>query len=219
MHKITQVSIKSTNFARFKNEKMDQKQVSYALGLGIGQNLLGMGAKDIDIEEFAHGVKDILEGKKPEMDHKTAQIIVSQYIDGLDKKMTSARKEVNKQFLDENKKREGVVELPSGLQYYVVNRGNEEGKRAKETDRVQCHYEGRLLDGSVFDSSYQRGEPAVFGVNQVIQGWTEALQLMPEGAKWTLFIPSEMAYGAQGAGQVIPPHSALIFDVELLKIL
>lgn len=198
---------------------MDQKQVSYALGLGIGQNLLGMGAKDIDIEEFAHGVKDILEGKKPEMDHKTAQIIVSQYIDGLDKKMTSARKEANKQFLDENKKREGVVELPSGLQYYVVNRGNEEGKRAKETDRVQCHYEGRLLDGSVFDSSYQRGEPAVFGVNQVIQGWTEALQLMPEGAKWTLFIPSEMAYGAQGAGQVIPPHSALIFDVELLKIL
>ena len=198
---------------------MDQKQVSYALGLGIGQNLLGMGAKDIDIDEFAHGVKDILEGKKPEIDHKTAQIIVSQYIDGLDKKMTIARKEANKQFLDENKKRDGVVELPSGLQYYVVNRGNEEGKRAKETDRVQCHYEGRLLDGSVFDSSYQRGEPAVFGVNQVIQGWTEALQLMPEGAKWTLFIPSEMAYGAQGAGQVIPPHSALIFDVELLKIL
>jgi FKBP-type peptidyl-prolyl cis-trans isomerase FklB len=198
---------------------MDQKQVSYALGLGIGQNLLGMGAKDIDIDEFAHGVKDILEGKKPEMDHKTAQIIVSQYIDDLDKKMTVARKEANKQFLDENRKREGVVELPSGLQYYVINKGNENGKRAKETDRVQCHYEGRLLDGSVFDSSYQRGEPAVFGVNQVIKGWIEALQLMPEGAKWTLFIPSELAYGAQGAGQVIPPHSALIFDIELLKIL
>jgi len=198
---------------------MDQKQVSYALGLGIVQNLLGMGAKDIDIDEFAHGVKDILEGKKPEMDHKTAQIIVSQYIDDLDKKMTVARKEANKQFLDENRKREGVVELPSGLQYYVINKGNENGKRAKETDRVQCHYEGRLLDGSVFDSSYQRGEPAVFGVNQVIKGWIEALQLMPEGAKWTLFIPSELAYGAQGAGQVIPPHSALIFDIELLKIL
>lgn len=198
---------------------MDQKQVSYALGLGIGQNLLGMGAKDINIDEFAHGVKDVLEGKKLEMDHKTAQIIVSQYIDELDKKMTVARQEANKQFLDENRKRQGVVELPSGLQYYVVNKGNEDGKRAKETDRVQCHYEGRLLDGNVFDSSYQRGEPAVFGVNQVIKGWTEALQLMPEGAKWTLFIPSEMAYGAQGAGQVIPPHSALIFDVELLKIL
>ncbi|MBO7418942.1 MAG: FKBP-type peptidyl-prolyl cis-trans isomerase [Bacteroidaceae bacterium] len=198
---------------------MDQKQVSYALGLGIGQNLLGMGAKDIDIDEFAHGVKDVLEDKKPELDHKTAQIIVSQYIDELDKKMTAARQEANKQFLEENKKRQGVVELPSGLQYYVVNQGNVEGKRAKETDRVQCHYEGRLLDGNVFDSSYQRGEPATFGVNQVIQGWTEALQLMPEGAKWTLFIPSEMAYGAQGAGQVIPPHSALIFDVELLKIL
>ena len=203
----------------FRMKNMDQKQVSYALGLGIGQNLLGMGAKDIIIDEFAHGVNDVLEGKKLEIDHKTAQIIVSQYIDELDKKMTVARQEANKQFLDENKKREGVVELPSGLQYYVVNKGNVDGKRAKETDRVQCHYEGRLLDGNVFDSSYQRGEPAVFGVNQVIKGWTEALQLMPEGAKWTLFIPSEMAYGAQGAGQVIPPHSALIFDVELLKIL
>ena len=203
----------------FRMKNMDQKQVSYALGLGLGQNLLGMGAKDIIIDEFAHGVKDVLEGKKLEIDHKTAQIIVSQYIDELDKKMTVARQEANKQFLDENKKREGVVELPSGLQYYVVNKGNVDGKRAKETDRVQCHYEGRLLDGNVFDSSYQRGEPAVFGVNQVIKGWTEALQLMPEGAKWTLFIPSEMAYGAQGAGQVIPPHSALIFDVELLKIL
>ena len=197
---------------------MDQKQVSYALGLGIGQNLLGMGAKDINIDEFAHGVKDVLEGKKLEMDHKTAQIIVSQYIDDLDKKMTAARQAANKQFLDENKQRPDVVTLPSGLQYYIVNKGNEAGKRAKETDRVQCHYEGRLLDGSVFDSSYQRGEPAVFGVNQVIAGWTEALLLMPEGAKWTLFIPSELAYGAQGAGQVIPPHSALIFDVELLKI-
>ena len=116
-----------------------------------------MGAKDIIIDEFAHGVKDVLEGKKLEIDHKTAQIIVSQYIDELDKKMTVARQEANKQFLDENKKREGVVELPSGLQYYVVNKGNVDGKRAKETDRVQCHYEGRLLDGNVFDSSYQRG--------------------------------------------------------------
>ena len=203
----------------FRMKNMDKKQVSYALGLGIGQNLMGMGAKDIDIDEFAHGVKDVLEGNKLEMDHKTAQIIVCQYIDELDKKMTAARQEANKQFLEENRKRPDVVELPSGLQYYVANPGNVDGKRAKETDRVQCHYEGRLLDGSVFDSSYQRGEPATFGVNQVIQGWTEALQLMPEGAKWTLFIPSEMAYGAQGAGQVIPPHSALIFDVELLKIL
>ena len=144
----------------FRMKNMDQKQVSYALGLGIGQNLLGMGAKDIIIDEFAHGVKDVLEGKKLEIDHKTAQIIVSQYIDELDKKMTVARQEANKQFLDENKKREGVVELPSGLQYYVVNKGNVDGKRAKETDRVQCHYEGRLLDGNVFDSSYQRGEPS-----------------------------------------------------------
>ena len=121
----------------FRMKNMDKKQVSYALGLGIGQNLMGMGAKDIDIDEFAHGVKDVLEGNKLEMDHKTAQIIVSQYIDELDKKMTAARQEANKQFLEENRKRPDVVELPSGLQYYVANPGNVDGKRAKETDRVQ----------------------------------------------------------------------------------
>lgn len=194
-------------------------KISYSLGLGIGQNLLGMGAKDINIEDFAKGVQDVLSGSELAIDHKTARLLVSQYIDDLDKKMTEARKEANKTFLEENKKRKDVVTLPSGLQYTILNEGKKDGKKAKATDRVQCHYEGRLLDGRLFDSSIQRGQPAVFGVNQVIKGWVEALQLMPEGAKWRLFIPSELAYGAQGAGEAIPPHSALIFEVELLKIL
>ncbi len=194
-------------------------KISYSLGMGIGQNLLGMGATDVCIEDFAKGVEDILQGKKPAVDHKEAQIVVSQYIDELDKKMTEARKKANKEFLDANKQRKEVVTLPSGLQYEVLNEGKADGKHPKATDKVECHYEGRLLDGTVFDSSIQRGQPAVFGVNQVIQGWVEALQLMPEGAKWRLFIPDNMAYGEHGAGNSIPPYSALIFDVELLHIL
>ena len=109
--------------------------------------------------------------------------------------------------------------LPSGLQYEVLKPGNPEAPRARLTDRVECHYEGMLVDGTLFDSSVRRGQPATFGVNQVIPGWVEALQLMPEGAKWKLYIPSELAYGAQGAGEMIPPHSTLIFEVELLKVL
>lgn len=194
-------------------------KISYSLGMGIGQNLLGMGATDVNVEDFAKGVADILKGNEPAVDRKEAQIVVSQYIDELDKKMTAARKKANKEFLDSNKQRPEVKTLPSGLQYEVLKEGNASGKRASATDRVQVHYEGRLLDGSVFDSSIQRGEPAVFGVNQVIQGWVEALQLMPEGAKWRLFIPDNLAYGEHGAGSAIPPFSALVFDVELLKIL
>ena len=133
--------------------------------------------------------------------------------------MNAANIEAGKRFLEENKKREGIVTLPSGLQYEVINEGNTEGPRAQATDQVQCHYEGTLIDGTLFDSSIKRGQPATFGVNQVIAGWVEALQLMPEGAKWKLYIPSELGYGAHGAGEMIPPHSALIFEVELLKII
>lgn len=196
---------------------MDSK--SYALGLGIGQNLLSMGAKDINIDDFAHAIEDVLKGRPLEMDHKQAQIIASQYIDELDKKMTSARIKANEEFLAQNAKNSNVVTLPSGLQYTILTEGTANGRHAKPTDQVSCHYEGWLLDGTLFDSSLQRGTPATFGVNQVIAGWTEALQLMNEGAKWHLVIPSELAYGEQGAGGVIPPHSALIFDVQLLKIL
>ena len=131
--------------------------------------------------------------------------------------MGAAAIEQGKAFLEKKKKRAGVVTLPSGLQYEVINEGT--GKKPKATDQVRCHYEGTLVDGTLFDSSIKRGQPAVFGVNQVIPGWVEALQLMPEGAKWKLYIPSDLAYGAQGAGEMIPPHSTLIFEVELLEIL
>ena len=191
---------------------------SYAIGLGIGQNLLSMGAKGIDVEDFAQAIKDVLDGNKTAITHTEARDIVNKYFEEMEQKMNAANIEAGKKFLEENKKRPGVITLPSGLQYEVVKEGNI-GKYAKATDRVKCHYEGTLIDGTLFDSSIKRGEPAVFGVNQVIPGWVKALQLMPEGAKWKLYIPSDLAYGAQGAGEMIPPHSTLIFEVELLQIL
>ena len=191
---------------------------SYAIGLGIGQNLLSMGAKGIDVEDFAQAIKDVLDGNKTAITHTEARDIVNKYFEEMEQKMNAANIEAGKKFLEENKKRPGVITLPSGLQYEVVKEGNI-GKYAKATDRVKCHYEGTLIDGTLFDSSIKRGEPAVFGVNQVIPGWVEALQLMSEGAKWKLYIPSDLAYGAQGAGEMIPPHSTLIFEVELLQIL
>ena len=191
---------------------------SYAIGLGIGQNLLSMGAKGIAVDDFAQAIKDVLEGNQTAISHTEARDIVNKYFAELEEKMNAANIEAGKKFLEENKKREGVVTLPSGLQYEVITEGNV-GRYAKATDQVQCHYEGTLIDGTLFDSSIKRGQPAMFGVNQVIPGWVEALQLMPEGAKWKLYIPSDLAYGAQGAGEMIPPHSTLVFEVELQKIL
>ncbi|AVM52820.1 FKBP-type peptidyl-prolyl cis-trans isomerase FklB [Bacteroides zoogleoformans] len=191
---------------------------SYAIGLGIGQNLLSMGAKGIAIEDFAQAIKDVVEGNQTVISHTEARDIVNKYFSELEEKMNAASIEQGQQFLEENKKRPGIVTLPSGLQYEVINEGTV-GRYAKATDKVECHYEGTLIDGTLFDSSIKRGQPAVFGVNQVIPGWVEALKLMPEGAKWKLYIPSDLAYGAQGAGEMIPPHSTLIFEVELLKIL
>ena len=191
---------------------------SYAIGLGIGQNLLSMGAKGIAVDDFAQAIKDVLEGNQTAISHTEARDIVNKYFAELEEKMNAANIEAGKKFLEEHKKREGVVTLPSGLQYEVITEGNV-GRYAKATDQVQCHYEGTLIDGTLFDSSIKRGQPATFGVNQVIPGWVEALQLMPEGAKWKLYIPSDLAYGAQGAGEMIPPHSTLVFEVELQKIL
>ena len=191
---------------------------SYAIGLGIGQNLSGMGAKDIVVDDFAQAIKDVLEGNPTAISHAEAREIVNKFFSELEEKMSAAAIEQGKTFLEENKKRAGVVTLPSGLQYEVITEGKV-GNYAKATDQVKCHYEGTLIDGTLFDSSVQRGQPAVFGVNQVIPGWVEALQLMPEGAKWKLYIPSDLGYGAQGAGEMIPPHSALVFEVELLEIL
>ena len=190
---------------------------SYGLGMGIGQNLLSMGVKNISVEDFIKGIKDVLSGAKTEMTHSEAQKVVNEHFQKLAEEAYAQNKASGEAFLAANAKKEGIVVLPSGLQYEVITEGN--GKKPSATDRVQCHYEGTLIDGTVFDSSIKRGEPAVFGVNQVIKGWVEALQLMQEGAKWRLYIPYNMAYGEHGAGEMIPPYSALIFDVELIKVL
>ena len=190
---------------------------SYAIGLGIGQNLLSMGAQGINVEDFAQAIADVLNRKETAISHNEAREIVYKYFMELEEKMNAENIEKGKAFLAENAKKEGVVTLPSGLQNEVITEGN--GKKPSATDRVKCHYEGTLIDGTLFDSSIKRGQPAVFGVNQVIRGWVEALQLMSEGSKWRLFIPSELGYGAQQAGEMIPPHSTLIFEVELIEVL
>jgi FKBP-type peptidyl-prolyl cis-trans isomerase FklB len=190
---------------------------SYAIGLGIGQNLLSMGAQNINVDDFANAIKAVLNNEEPAMSHTEAREIVNKYFAELENEMNAANIEKGDSFLEENKKKDNVITLPSGLQYEVLTEGT--GKKAQATDQVKCHYEGTLIDGTLFDSSIKRGEPAVFGVNQVIPGWVEALQLMPEGSKWRLYIPSDLAYGARGAGEMIPPHSTLIFDVELIQVL
>lgn len=190
---------------------------SYSIGLGIGQNLLGMGARHLNVEDFAQAIKDVLEGNPTVLSHTEARGIVNEYFEKLEARVNAENMEKGKRFLEENKGKENIVTLPSGLQYEVIKEGN--GKKPKATDRVKCHYEGTLIDGTLFDSSVKRGEPAVFGVNQVIAGWVEALQLMSEGAKWRLFVPSDLAYGVNGAGEMIPPHSTLIFEVELIEVL
>lgn len=190
---------------------------SYAIGLGIGQNLLSMRVKSINVNDFAKAIADVIEGKSTDMTHTEAREIVNKYFAELEKEINKENIENGKKFLEENKKKAGVVTTASGLQYEIITEGK--GKKAKATDKVKCHYEGTLIDGTLFDSSVKRGEPAVFGVNQVIPGWVEALQLMPEGSKWKLYIPSELAYGERGAGEMIAPHSTLIFEVELIEVL
>ena len=190
---------------------------SYAIGLGIGQNLLSMGAQGINVEDFAQAIADVLNRKETAISHNEARDIVNQYFAELEAKMNAENIEKGKAFLADNAKREGVVTLPSGLQYEVITEGT--GIKPSANDQVKCHYEGTLIDGTLFDSSVKRGQPAVFGVSQVIKGWVEALQLMPEGSKWKLYIPSELGYGSQQAGEMIPPYSTLIFEVELIKVI
>jgi len=190
---------------------------SYAIGLGIGQNLASMKIKGLSVDDFAQAIKDVLDGNATAITHQEARKIVNKRFEEMESQMGAAAMEQEKAYLESNKKRQGVVVLPSGLQYEVVKEGT--GKKPKATDQVKCHYEGALIDGTLFDSSVKRGEPAVFGVNQVIPGWVEALQLMPEGSKWKLYIPSGLGYGSAGAGQTIPPHSTLVFEVELLEVL
>ena len=192
-------------------------KISYALGLGIGQQLKSMNIENFDIKEFSRSIEDVMAGRDTDMTAREAQVMLSEYFQKKEKEQAKANIAEGKAFLEENGKREGVITTKSGLQYEVLTEGT--GKSPKATDKVCCHYEGRLTDGSVFDSSYQRGEPADFGLNQVIPGWTEGVQLMKEGAKYRFTIPYLLAYGEQGAGASIPPFSTLVFDVELIKVL
>ena len=191
-------------------------QVAYALGTSIGMQLRQMGAEELDINEFATGVGDAL-ADKTAMEPAEIQAVINEFFNRKTEEQSRKAKSAGEDFLAANAKKEGVVTLPSGLQYQVLREGN--GKRPKATDQVRCHYEGTLINGTVFDSSYKRGEPAVFGLNQVIKGWTEGVQLMQEGAKYRFFIPYDLAYGERGAGQQIPPFAALIFDVEFIEVI
>ncbi len=191
-------------------------KVSYALGLSIGNNFQNSGISTIKIEDFVKGLKDVLEGTTPELSYDEAKEIINEFFTKLQQEKLENNKEAGVEFLTINKGREGVIELPSGLQYQVLTAGT--GAKPTAADKVKCHYHGTLINGTVFDSSVERGEPAEFGVGQVIPGWVEALQLMETGAKWRLFIPSNLAYGERGAGEAIEPNSTLIFDVELLDI-
>ncbi len=193
------------------------KDISYALGLSMANNFLGTGIKDLDVEKFAKAMSDVFGNKETEMSYDEAKQIVNSYFSKLQQEADNLSKKAGEEFLSVNKGKAGIVTTASGLQYEVLTAGD--GAKPKETDTVRCHYEGRLINGNIFDSSYQRNQPADFPVNQVIPGWVEALQLMPVGSKWRLFIPSQLAYGEHGAGDVISPNSTLIFDVELLEIL
>ena len=192
-------------------------KISYALGLGIGQQLKSMNIEDFSIEDFSKSISDVMSGKEPAISSREAQAMLNEYFQKKEKEQAQSAIAEGKVYLEQNAKREGVTQTKSGLQYEVLTEGT--GKSPKATDTVRCHYEGRLLDGTVFDSSYKRGEPADFGLNQVIPGWTEGVQLMKEGAKFRFHIPYLLACGERGAGAQIPPYSTLVFDVELIKVL
>ncbi len=192
-------------------------KISYALGLGIGQQLRSMGIENFSIEDFTASVGDVMGGRATQMSAREAQQMLNEYFTKKQRKDSAEEIHRGADFLQENGKRTEVTTTGSGLQYEVLREG--EGRSPKATDTVRCHYEGRLTDGTVFDSSYKRGEPADFGLNQVITGWTEGVQLMREGAKYRFFIPYMLGYGERGAGSQIPPYATLVFDVELIKVL
>ena len=217
------VALSGASFAADAPElKTDKEKISYSIGMDIGGNLK-RGSVEVDPDLLARGLKDSYGGGKTMLTEDQARQAIADFQKALMAKQMEAMKilsEKNKadgeKFLAENAKKEGVKVLPSGLQYKELTPGT--GKSPKSTDTVTTHYKGTLIDGAEFDSSYKRGEPATFPVSGVIPGWTEALQLMKEGAKWQLFVPSDLAYGERGAGQVIGPNATLIFEVELLTV-
>ena len=200
-------------------------KLSYALGLNIGHQLKEMGLRDrLNITDYAAAIDDVLKGSTPQIGLDEASNLLNDFFTKLEQQQRAATeaagaaaKSEGERFLAENAKRPNVVVTPSGLQYEVLTEGT--GRSPKATDTVRCHYHGTLIDGTVFDSSYQRNQPADFGLNQVISGWTEGVQLMKEGAKYRFYLPYHLAYGEHGAGNTIPPFATLVFDVELLKVL
>lgn len=200
------------------------KDFSYAFGMSMGNNFKQSGIDTLNVDEFAAGLKAMLTGATTRMTEEEAQQVMQNYFTSLQQKMQSQREKLaadneaeGNDFLAKNKERAGVKITESGLQYEILTEGN--GPKPTATDRVKVHYTGKLINGTVFDSSVDRGEPATFGVNQVIPGWTEILQMMPVGSKWRVFIPSALAYGARGAGADIGPNATLIFDIDLLEII
>lgn len=200
-------------------------RISYALGLSMGNNFRASGIESINVADFADGVQTVFSGSKDlKMSYDEAKEEIRRYFTAMQERQQAEAAKAGEQnrrlgtaYLADNGKRPEVVTTASGLQYEIIKKG--EGAQPKATDRVKVHYTGRLIDGTVFDDSVERGEPATFGVTQVIPGWVEALQLMPVGSKWRLHIPSDLAYGPNGAGGVIGPDAVLVFDVELLEIL
>ena len=191
-------------------------KISYAIGLSMGQNLMGSGVTSLEYADLAAGIKDVLEKNQPQISYQEAQQVLGKFFSELEQKIAGEAKAAGEAFLAENAKREGVKVTESGLQYEVLEATI--GQKPKATDKVRVHYECTLIDGTVFDSSYKRGESITFGLNQVIKGWTEGLQLMSIGSKYKLYLPYQLAYGERGAGANIPPYAALIFTVELLGI-
>ena len=191
-------------------------KISYAIGLSMGQNLMGSGVTSLEYADLAAGIKDVLEKNQPQISYQEAQQVLGKFFSELEAKIAGEAKAAGEAFLAENAKREGVKVTESGLQYEVLEATI--GQKPKATDKVRVHYEGTLIDGTVFDSSYKRGESITFGLNQVIKGWTEGLQLMSIGSKYKLYLPYQLAYGERGAGANIPPYASLIFTVELLGI-
>lgn len=192
------------------------ERFSYALGMSVASNLIKSGVKTINPEAFVKAINDTYVGEMPQLMPDEANKILESFMEKANQDEAEGNLESGLEFLNKNRSKKGVIELPSGLQYQVLKEG--EGDLPSLTDEVKCHYHGSLTDGTVFDSSVERGQPAVFPVNGVIQGWVEALQLMPVGSKWRLYVPPELGYGQQGAGGVIGPNSTLVFDVELLEI-
>lgn len=199
-----------------QNLNTEMEKVSYSLGVNVAKSVKSQGLESIDSDAIAKAFKDVFEGNTLEISEEEANIVLQDYFGKLANEKQKANVEAGQKFLDENAKREGVVTTATGLQYEVLKEGS--GDSPKETDNVTVHYHGTLIDGTVFDSSVDRGQPATFPVNGVIPGWVEALKLMNPGAKYKLFIPSNLAYGERGAGGAIGPNATLVFEVELISI-